>query len=148
MLLELPPLRTRPEDLDMAINLCLDDCVTRLSRYVVLTKDARKLLLEYFWPGNYTQLKAFIERMVLTAPSRTVSDSYVKQLLEELYPYPSLFEEQEEAQTEPPPEKEALLDTLKRHKGNRSAAAAELGISKTTLWRKMKRLKIYDRTFS
>jgi len=148
MLLELPPLRTRPEDLDMAINLCLDDCVTRLSRYVVLTKDARKLLMEYFWPGNYTQLKAFIERMVLTAPSRTVSDSYVKQLLEELYPYPSLFEEQEEAQTEPPPEKEALLDTLKRHKGNRSAAAAELGISKTTLWRKMKRLKIYDRTFS
>ena len=38
------------------------------------------------WPGNYIQLRAFLERMVLTAPARTVNDGYVRSLLEELYP--------------------------------------------------------------
>ena len=87
--LSLPPLRSRQEDLDQAIDMCLDDCAVKFKRYVVLTKEARKRLTDYSWPGNYIQLRAFLERMVLTAPSRTVNASYVQGLLQELYPVSS-----------------------------------------------------------
>ena len=141
--LALPPLRSRQEDLNQAIDMCLDDCVVKFKRYVVLTKDARKRLTDYPWPGNYIQLRAFLERMVLTAPSRTVHANYVAGLLQELYPAPS-----GEALPPPePPDSEAarLAEVLSRNGGSRAAAAAELGISKTTLWRRMKQYGIRDR---
>ena len=139
----LPPLRTRPDDLERAINMCLDDCVTKLNRYVVLTKEARKVLMDYPWPGNYIQLHTFLERMSLTAPSRTVKDGYVQDLLEELYPgeLPAA-----KPQEEPPSEEAArIIAALSRWGGSRGEAAAELGISKTTLWRRMKKYGIRDR---
>ena len=45
--LSLPPLRTRPDDLNQAIDMCLDDCVVKFNRYVVLTREARRLLMDY-----------------------------------------------------------------------------------------------------
>ncbi|WP_297213665.1 PrpR N-terminal domain-containing protein [uncultured Flavonifractor sp.] len=141
--LTLPPLRTRPDDLEQAISMCLDDCVTKLNRYVVLTKEARKVLLDYPWPGNYIQLNTFLERMALTAPSRTIKDGYVRDLLEELYPgdLPPIRERTEQPSSE---EAARILAALARWSGNRAEAAAELGMSKTTLWRRMKQYGIRD----
>ena len=142
--LSLPPLRSRQEDLDQAIDMCLDDCVVKFKRYVVLTKEARKRLTDYPWPGNYIQLRSFLERMVLTAPSRTVNASYVSALLLELYPNTPAADPQ--APQEPlASEGVRLAEVLSRNGGNRAAAAAELGISKTTLWRRMKQYGIRDK---
>ena len=143
--LSLPPLRSRQEDLDQAIDMCLDDCVVKFKRYVVLTKEARKRLNDYSWPGNYIQLRAFLERMVLTAPSRTVNASYVMGLLQELYPVSTARSEGAQAQELPDSEGARLAEVLSRNGGNRAAAAAELGISKTTLWRRMKQYGIRDK---
>lgn len=145
MRLSLPPLRTRPKDLDQAIDMCLDDCVTRLDRYIVITRDARRVLMEYPWPGNYIQLRTFMERMTLTAPSRTVNDKYVSQLLRELYPSPPDAGPAAKREPRVQPEAAALAEALSRNNGNRAAAAAELGISKSTLWRKMKKYGVRDR---
>lgn len=142
--LALPPLRTRPEDLNQAIDMCLDDCVVKFKRYVVLTKEARKRLNDYSWPGNYIQLRAFLERMVLTAPSRTVNASYVMGLLQELYPVSTARSEGAQTQELPDSEGARLAEVLSRNGGNRAAAAAELGISKTTLWRRMKQYGVKD----
>ena len=143
--LSLPPLRTRPDDLNQAIDMCLDDCVVKFNRYVVLTREARRLLMDYPWPGNYIQLRAFLERMVLTAPARTVNDGYVRSLLEELYPLPVVRAQGQALPTAVPPEAARLAEVLSRNGGSRAAAAAELGISKTTLWRRMKQYGIRDR---
>ena len=142
--LALPPLRTRPEDLNQAIDMCLDDCVVKFKRYVVLTKEARKRLNDYSWPGNYIQLRAFLERMVLTAPSRTVNASYVMGLLQELYPVSTARSVGAQTQELPDSEGARLAEVLSRNGGNRAAAAAELGISKTTLWRRMKQYGVKD----
>lgn len=143
--LSLPPLRTRPDDLNQAIDMCLDDCVVKFNRYVVLTREARRLLMDYPWPGNYIQLRAFLERMVLTAPARTVNDGYVRSLLEELYPLPVVRAQGQALPTAVSPEAARLAEVLSRNGGSRAAAAAELGISKTTLWRRMKQYGIRDR---
>lgn len=141
--LDLPPLRSRPDDLEQAITMCLDDCVTKLNRYVVLTKEARKVLMSYPWPGNYIQLHTFLERMALTAPSRTVKDGYVRDLLEQLYPNDLPLPRSEE---QPPSEEAArIIAALSRCGGSRAEAAAQLGLSKTTLWRRMKQYGIRDR---
>lgn len=144
MSLELPPLRIRTGDLNQAIDMCLDDCVRKFGRYVVLTKEARKLLLEYPWPGNYIQLQTFLDRMVLSAPARTVRDSYVQGLLQALYPQPSQ-KPKEEPEQSLPQEAIRLMEALSRNNGNRTATAEELGISKTTLWRKIKQYRIPER---
>ena len=141
--LDLPPLRSRQEDLEQAIAMCLDDCVTKLDRYVVLTKEARKVLMSYPWPGNYIQLHTFLERMALTAPSRTVKDSYVRDLLERLYPDDIPVPHQEEPHTSE--EAAQIIAALSRCGGNRAEAALQLGMSKTTLWRRMKQFGIRDR---
>ena len=143
--LSLPPLRTRPDDLNQAIDMCLDDCVVKFNRYVVLTREARRLLMDYPWPGNYIQLRAFLERMVLTAPARTVNDGYVRSLLEELYPLPVVRAHGQALPAAVSPEAARLAEVLSRNGGSRAAAAAELGISKTTLWRRMKQYGIRDR---
>lgn len=132
----IPPLRERPEDLEAAINAYLDACVSKLDRFVCLTRGARQVLLEYPWPGNHIQLRTFLERMALTAPSRTIGDGYVYALLQELYPPQPSWDEPRQEPVDP--EAAALLEALARNRGSRTAAAAELGISKTTLWRRMK----------
>jgi len=142
MRLELPPLRTRSGDLNQAIDMCLDDCVRKFGRYVVLTREARKLLLEYPWPGNYIQLQAFLERMVLSAPARTVRDSYVQGLLQTLYLQPPAREGEDAREPALPQEAVQLLESLSRNNGSRAATAEELGISKTTLWRRMKQYRL------
>lgn len=142
--LSLPPLRTRPEDLSQAIDMSLDDCVPRLNRYVVLTKEARKLLMDYSWPGNYIQLHTFLERLALTAPSRTVGDGYVLDLLQQLYPSTVAPLPAAPASSADQPEAAQLAEALSQCGGNRAAAAARLGISKTTLWRRMKKYGIRD----
>lgn len=136
LLLSIPPLRDRPEDLETAIDAYLDACVSKLDRFVGLTKEAKRVLMDYPWPGNHIQLRAFLERIALTAPSRTVGDGYVYALLRELYPAPPPAPASDQEPLHP--EAAALLDALARNRGSRAAAAAELGISKTTLWRRMK----------
>lgn len=145
MVLELPPLRTRTGDLNQTIDMCLDDCVRKFGRYVVLTKEARKLLLEHPWPGNYIQLQIFLERVVLSAPARTVRDSYVQGLLQTLYPQGAELNPETGKEQSFPQEVLQIMEALSRNNGNRGATAEELGISKTTLWRKMKQYRIPER---
>lgn len=141
--LQIPPLRTRMDDLHQAISLFLDQCVSKYNRYVVPTQEAWQLLLHAGWPGNYLQLHSFVERMVLTAPARTVGAGYVRTLLDQLSPAG-----QERPRELPPSAREdkteagEIMDALLACGGNRAAAARRLGISKTTLWRRMKQYGI------
>lgn len=141
--LNVPPLRARPEDLDQAISQFLDGCVSKFNRYVVPTQEARQLLLCAAWPGNYLQLQAFLERMALTAPARTVGAGYVRTLLDELNTsgLEPLREPPSGADAEAP-EAVRITDALRSCGGSRAAAAQRLGISKTTLWRRMKQYGI------
>ena len=75
--------------------------------------------------------------MVLLADKRHVNDLFLRQQLEQRDPEPR-------ADAGPPvyqdQEARRLAELLIKHKGSRQAVAEELGISKTTLWRRMKRL--------
>lgn len=143
--IDIPPLRERSEDLQDILQETFQRMCELFQRYHVLTSSATELLRNLPWQGNAIQIHSFIERMVLTAKHRSIDEVFIHRLWEQLYPSTAF----EEHQTSEPrlvnTETQRILDALARHNGNRMLTADELGISTTTLWRKMKRLEIGGR---
>ena len=62
-----PPLRQRREDTDVLIDYFLNKHATAAARHIKVSSEARKVLLDYAWPGNVRQLESAIERALLLA---------------------------------------------------------------------------------
>ncbi len=109
-------------------------------------------LLNYPWPGNRYQVENFCERLVLTASKRLLDEKMVLGVLTELFEKAERKQDlqtantKEAAQTESwkDEQEELLVKTLKKYGGNRKKTAQELGISKSTLWRWMKKYSLFD----
>lgn len=125
--------------------MCLDDCVVKFNRYVVLTREARAAAHGLPLAGQLHPAPRLSGAHGAHRPARTVNDGYVRSLLEELYPLPVVRAQGQALPAAVSPEAARLAEVLSRNGGSRAAAAAELGISKTTLWRRMKQYGIRDR---
>lgn len=142
-----PAYRERPEDLKEKLERSLHECRCKYNRYHVLTGGAREVLYKYPWKGNLIQIESFCDKLILTAGKRSIDEITVKRLLDELYPEYIMYPNGE--QSDGGYEKETLfvqnaearqiLELLQKYGGNRERAAEELGISKVTLWRHMKK---------
>ncbi len=173
LLLTVPPLRKRREDLAELIVRTVKDACERYSRYHVLTKGALSCLEAYSWPGNLLQLETFLRRLILTAERRSIDEVMIKKLLRELYPQTSINEEISECIPEhladvwsakedelcclggfagtvafsasgKSEEEVRIRAALTANGGSREKTAVFLGISKATLWRKMKKYEINE----
>lgn len=102
-------------------------------------------LMEFPWPGNELQLETFCERMLLTTMKKTIAGDFVHFLLNELYPQTESEQEDGKTVIYQHPEAAELQTLLEKYRGNRSAVAKEMGISTTTLWRRMKKYGIINR---
>lgn len=147
--LQLPPLRTRREDIPGLLDRYMDQYCAQYRKYIVLTNDAREYLCALLWPGNTLQLRLFMEKLVLLSENRVVDAEAVRHYQTSSFLTPQ--EPQIKAQEEPRivyGEREAseILRLLDEHGGNRTQVAQSLGVSKSTLWRKMKKLGI-ENTF-
>lgn len=141
--IELPPLRRRPEDLLALIRHFARSLSERYEREITLNQPALELLLRYSFPGNVRELINMLESV--TALSRedpqAITERDLRPLLQndkrEEFPVsgiePSLTMEQWERM--------AIDRALRRCKGNRTQAASLLGISRDTLYRKLREFK-------
>jgi PAS domain S-box-containing protein len=135
--ISLPPLRRRRED----IPLLIEHFLTRMRRthgkdIAGLSADALKLLVEHPWPGNVRQLKGVIQYAFVVAergPIRPehLPEAAVAQSVPLAAPRPG--EEREKA---------SLIEALRQSGGNKSEAARILGISRVTVWNRMRRYGI------
>jgi len=143
VVLSLPPLRERREDIPLLIRGFLDELAVREGRTVVLAEDAMDYLASLPWLGNIRELKHKIESIFLCAGKQEVVDRAM--LLKLLHPGGSA----------PPSEapstrglrrkvdmlkREEVLAALSRNGGNRSRAALELGITRRHLIRLLKQI--------
>lgn len=163
--LRIPRLRERPHDIENMLDLYLKDYNRQYGCQHTLTPEARQMLLRFSWETNITQLQAFCERMVLTAPAAEISAPYVDALLRELYAADSGIyggaAEGSDAQAtaadnaamealipETPESNDIMRDVtaacLRRNNGNRKQTARDLGISTTTLWRRIRYYHLED----
>ena len=137
--LTIPPLRQRPDDALAWAQAILKQLQPSYGRYLHLTQDAWKALGGFSWPGNKAQLYGVCQRILVEAPRRTVTEETVRSFLPASAapaadaPAASLLLQ---------PEEQRLRQLLRLYDGNRAQTARALGISTTTLWRKMKKYGI------
>ncbi len=138
MAIEYPPLRDTRDDIpDLAAEILQRKC-TQLGRYTELTPEALDVIKSYSWPGNHAQLESFIERLAISAGKSSIGPEQVSTLIRLMHTPDS------EGGSRPISSGAAgeIIEALSKHGGNRQAAARELGISTTTLWRRMKEFGI------
>jgi len=136
--LELPPLRDRRED----IPLLVDHFVARMRRLsgkeiTGVSPSVLEILMRHPFPGNIRELENVIEHAFVMCHKGDI----LKRHLPASLPASAGSEADAPASLEDV-ERDFLLGALERHSWNRAATARELGVHKTTLWRRMKRLGI------
>ena len=136
LMIRIPPLRERPNDLQHYLNQFIKGNCKKYGRIAVLTSDAAAELMNFSWPGNLRQMAGFCEKMILTMRHRSVNQGDIVSLLREIYVSELLVETQVFTG---PQETEAqqILSCLEQCQWRRDEAARALGVSRSTLWRKI-----------
>src|SRR3990167_1789907 len=146
--IHLPPLRERKEDIHVLVNYFVNKYSNKLEKKLPeITADAMSLLMNYSWPGNVRELENVIERAVTLVMGDRIEAS-------DLALHDSLETDNIDVMMEnggiraalAQQERKTIIESLRRYAGNRKLAASNLGISTTTLWRKMKEYHIIPKT--
>ena len=138
----LSPLRERTGDIEQLI----DHFVARYGTSVGVTgctPDARQALLHYEYPGNVRELEHIIQRAVAMAVSPAIDRADLPEEVLATRTVPMAADGTVTAARERA-EREMILAALARHHGEIAAAAKELQVSRTTMWRLMKKHQVGD----
>ncbi len=141
--IELPPLRQRKEDVELLARALLARVNGRSGRALRLSPQALRVLIRYDWPGNVRELENCLDYVCAVCQGQTI-------LPEDLPAEMTTAAERRSVASEPPEpdsvpagasdERERIRDALDTHRWVREEAAQALGMSRTTLWRKMREL--------
>ena len=134
--IRMPALRERKEDISSLIDSFLANYNCTFGKKVSLNSETIAALFDYDYPGNVRELKNILERLVALASSDVIAadelPEHVVKRQGKMIATVSLAQVSAEA------EKLLILRTLKSAKGNKTKTAELLGISRKTLWEKMK----------
>lgn len=137
---EIPPLRHQKEYVLHWFNYFVDLWQKKYKRYIHFTQGALRFVQEYEWPGNLEQLSSVCERIVLLTEHRNIDEVFIRKQIEQILP--DVISGTEKVVIYKDKEAVRIAELLRKHNGNREKVAAELGISKTTLWRHIKKYGI------
>ncbi len=140
----IPPLRGRKDDILDLIRFLLPRLAAKVGKDVTgVSDEALRLMLNYNWPGNIRELENVLERGINLAEGNIILSSYLPHTLQAVMDEGdrkkdeeigmSLDKSVEEA------EKRAILQALHKTGGNRTEAARQLKVARTTLYNKMQR---------
>jgi PAS domain S-box-containing protein len=138
--IELPSLSQRTEDIPLLIDHFIQKFNAKMGKQIFgLSDQALRVLLKHEYPGNVRELENIIEHaFVLCTGNRIDVDCLPKQMTMGQEEGGS-FSGQKEEHPLGKAEAGIIKKTLEKYRGNRIKAAQDLGISRATLWRKMKK---------
>jgi transcriptional regulator with GAF, ATPase, and Fis domain len=137
--IHLPPLRERREDIPVLVNTFIQHLQPLTGKSITgLTPDALRRFMDYSWPGNVRELKSALEYAFVVASSGLIE---VEHLPPQFAPG---FKTAESGPTaaDGSPEKNALIEALRRTNGNQTQAARLLGVNRVTVWNRMRKYGI------
>jgi transcriptional regulator with PAS, ATPase and Fis domain len=151
--LHTPPLRERLDDVPLLCNHFINKINSKTNKNIIgVSPDVVMSFQQYHWPGNIRQLENVLERAFHFSQSNWIEMEHLPKEMNLLDgPSSSLLAKKTESnftinrkQSISQTEKEIILQALKKCRGNRTKAAEILGISRTTLYQKMKRYQIIE----
>jgi len=129
--IELPPLRKRREDIGPLVTRFLEDIAEREGREpLAMDASGLALLSKHPWPGNVRELQHLLVLAAAMVKEGRIAAEHLRPLL------------RKPRSNETAEERERILAALERNRWNRARVAAELGISRVSLWRRMRELEI------
>ena len=133
LLLTLPPLRDRRDDIPILCRYFLDKRTQPGQDAPKLAPDAFTVLKAHAWPGNIRELRNVMARTAVTAKGTTLGGADILAMLDP-------DEEPPEVRALAALPAEEILVALRETRGNRARAAERLGVSRSTLWRRMRKI--------
>jgi PAS domain S-box-containing protein len=134
IVIKVPPLREKREDIPLlAVHYLTKISAVNNKEIRNISHAAMEILTEFPWPGNVRRLINALEHSAATCKSDTIEVS-------DLPDY--LIHEKKTERGDGPIDQDEILATLNLYKGNRTLAAKHLGISRVTLWKKLKSIGI------
>jgi transcriptional regulator with PAS, ATPase and Fis domain len=140
---ELPSLRDRISDIPLLAQHFLESVCQETGKKVAgFSEEALAVLQRHRWPGNVRELQNVVERAVLLGKSDRIGledlPNQISATADVVLPGPKTGRTLKEALEGP--ERQIIMEVLKSNNWNRNATADLLGINRTTLYKKMKRL--------
>ncbi len=134
MVIDVPPLRERKEDIIPLVEYFLQEFNREFKKKVrEISPEVKELFLDYPWPGNVRELKNAMERAMLLAHSVVTSQQLPRDLRDRVD-----IESQSVNWSLEALEERHIKKVLEQVDGNKTKAADLLGISRSTLWQKLK----------
>ena len=134
--IQLPPLRQRAEDVPLLVDHFLKRLTLREGRRKIVSSSVYRVLQAYPWPGNVRELEnALAHAFVCTAGDVITTEALPEHIVRGETPFG-------EADAAGGAERREILSALEAAGWNKGEAARQLGLSRTTLWRRMRDLGI------
>ncbi|MCK5270742.1 MAG: sigma 54-interacting transcriptional regulator [Sedimentisphaerales bacterium] len=141
--INIPPLSSRREDIPLLTDHFISRFNAKKGKQIrSMSAQAMAILMQHDFPGNIRELENIIEHAFILCRRGEIRPGHLPR---ELSAGMDITEQNENVEaksielTKRQAEVTMILNALQRHNGNRKETAAELGINKTTLWRKMKK---------
>ena len=131
-----PPMRERKDDIPLLVKHFLEIYSTANSKAMRgFSEEVMKIFLDHDWPGNVRELQNVVEHAVILAKGDMITETDLPQNLRETFPRPPHADISSLKDTE----KNLILKVLRETEGNKYQAAKRLGITRSTLYGKMRK---------
>lgn len=141
--ISLPPLHERASDIPLLVNHFFQRLRLKTGKAIAgIDKSTMEILKEYSWPGNVRELKSVFAYIFATCNESIIQPVHLPPDLlkrKTIAAVPRLLSHSKQELR-----KKQLIDALAQAKGNKSKAAEILGISRVTVWNRMKRFGLAD----
>lgn len=133
--IEIPPLRDRGNDILVLADFFLKKYSSKYNKpYLKINNQAQEKLFKYSWPGNIRELQHTVEKAVILSETNILKaeDFFMKPVIQGRTSDPAITLEEME--------KQMIRQSIEKNNGNLSAAADQLGITRQTLYNKIRKL--------
>jgi len=139
--LNCPSLSERLEDIPLIVQKFIEQHADKGAKEIYgLTPDAMETLFAYTWPGNVRELRNAIEYAFVLCSGNWIGKEHLPPKINVISKKPAIHRIQNAASREE--ERTKLIHTLRRVGGNQSEAARILGVSRVTIWKRIKKYNI------
>ncbi len=144
--LSLAPLRDRKDDITLIIQHFIHFHAEKTGKNILgFTPEAMRLMVAYSWPGNVRELRNAIEYAFVLARGKSIGPEHLPEKIasnRSPSPEPVIVRDAGDVVRVGESEKERLLDALQKEDGNQTRAARMLGVSRITIWKRIKKYGI------